>query len=140
MSAVEQSKLKKLIIKDKDGSEVHIEKETAFHPPVSTPEFSSYEERRPAHGYHPVGEAKESAAAGTYISSPLVGTFYESPSPEDPPFIKVGDSVDENTVVCIVEAMKVMNEVKAGMKGVIKEILVDNGQPVEFGTKLFLIE
>ncbi len=88
-------------------------------------------------------EAKASVSktdSGIYITSPMVGTFYESPSPEQPAFVKVGDRVDENSVVCIVEAMKVMNEVKAGKKGVVAEILIDNAQPVEFGTKLFRIE
>lgn len=75
-----------------------------------------------------------------YITSPMVGTFYMAPSPEEPSFVKVGDTVDEDTVVCIVEAMKVMNEVKAGLKGVIVEILLDNSNPVEFGSKIFRIE
>ncbi|NBT86256.1 MAG: acetyl-CoA carboxylase biotin carboxyl carrier protein, partial [Alphaproteobacteria bacterium] len=66
--------------------------------------------------------------------------FYRSPSPQDPVFVKVGDHVKENTVLCIIEAMKVMNEVKAQKTGKIAEILVENMQPVEFGTKLFRIE
>lgn len=74
-----------------------------------------------------------------YVTSPMVGTFYSSPSPDDPPFVKVGDKIEKNTVVCIVEAMKVMNEVKAGITGKIVEILVESGHPVEFGTKLFRI-
>lgn len=76
---------------------------------------------------------------GTYITSPMVGTFYSTPSPADPSFVKVGDKVEKDTVVCIIEAMKVMNEVKAGNTGTLVEILVENGQPVEFGTKLFRI-
>ena len=83
--------------------------------------------------------AKAEAVEGKFITSPMVGTFYRTPSPEDPPFVKVGDKVDENTVVCIVEAMKVMNEVKAGVSGVVAEICLDNGHPVEFGSKLFRI-
>lgn len=74
---------------------------------------------------------------GTYITSPMVGTFYTSPSPDDPPFVKVGDQVNAGDVVCIVEAMKVMNEVKAETAGKLAEILVNNGDPVEFKTKLF---
>jgi acetyl-CoA carboxylase biotin carboxyl carrier protein len=77
--------------------------------------------------------------ASSYITSPMVGTFYSANSPEDPPFVKVGDKVDKNTIVCIIEAMKVMNEVKAGVAGTVVEILVDNGHPVEFGSKLFRI-
>lgn len=76
---------------------------------------------------------------GIFITSPMVGTFYTSPSPEAPTFVKVGDRVDKNTVVCIIEAMKVMNEVKANVSGTVAEILVDSAHPVEFGTKLFRI-
>ena len=75
----------------------------------------------------------------TYVTSPMVGTFYTSPSPEDPPFVKVGDKIDKNTVVCIIEAMKVMNEIKANVTGTVAEVLVETGQPVEFGSKLFRI-
>jgi acetyl-CoA carboxylase biotin carboxyl carrier protein len=76
---------------------------------------------------------------GRFVTSPIVGSFYRSPSPEADPFVEVGDTVDADTVVCLVEAMKVMNEVKAGVKGVIKEVLVENGHPVEFASKLFRI-
>jgi len=74
------------------------------------------------------------------IVAPVVGTFYRSPSPESDPFVKVGDQVDEDTVVCIVEAMKVMNEIKAERKGVIRKALVDNGDPIEYGQPLFAID
>ena len=75
-----------------------------------------------------------------FVKSPMVGTFYISPATDKPPFIKEGDRVTEDTVVCIIEAMKVMNEVKAGVSGVIKEVLCNNASPIEFGTKLFKIE
>jgi acetyl-CoA carboxylase biotin carboxyl carrier protein len=91
----------------------------------------------PLHGQHDGDKAKE--VEGSYVTSPMVGTYYASPTPEGAAFVKVGDSVDSNTVLCIVEAMKVMNEVKAGIKGTIAEVLVENGHPVEFGTKLFRI-
>jgi len=77
--------------------------------------------------------------SGVYITSPMVGTFYISPAPEEPSFIKIGDKVEKNNVVCIIEAMKVMNEVKAGIAGTVAEIMVENGQAVEFGTKLLRI-
>lgn len=76
---------------------------------------------------------------GTFITSPMVGTFYPSPSPDEPPFLKVGDRIEKGDVLCIIEAMKVMNEVKAHVSGYVAEILVESGHPVEFGTKLFLI-
>ena len=74
------------------------------------------------------------------IDSPLVGTLYRAPSPEAAPFVKVGDKVTPDTVVCIVEAMKVMNEIKAEKSGIIRDILVENGSAVEFGQPLFVIE
>ena len=74
------------------------------------------------------------------IDSPIVGTFYTCPAPDSPPFVKAGQEVNEDTVVCIVEAMKVMNEIKAEKRGVIRKVLVENMQPVEFGQPLFEIE
>ena len=78
--------------------------------------------------------------SGVTINSPTVGTFYSAPTPEDPPFVKVGDSVGPNTVVCIVEAMKVFNQIEAELSGKIVEMLVENGDPVEFGQPLFRVE
>ncbi len=80
------------------------------------------------------------AAKRVTIDSPLVGTVYRAGSPEAAPFVKVGDKVTPDTVVCIVEAMKVMNEIKAEKSGVIKDILVENGSAVEFGQPLFVLE
>ena len=74
-----------------------------------------------------------------YITSPMVGTFYRSPTPEAPPYAEPGKHIEEETVVCIIEAMKVMNEIKAELKGVIVECLVENAKPVEFGQKLFAV-
>jgi len=73
------------------------------------------------------------------IESPMVGTFYASPDPDSPPFVQVGSSVTPETVVCLVEAMKVFNEVKAETTGVIERVLVKNGEAVEFGQPLFLV-
>jgi acetyl-CoA carboxylase biotin carboxyl carrier protein len=73
------------------------------------------------------------------IVSPMVGTFYRSPSPDSPPYIEVGQDVMEDTVVCIIEAMKVMNEIKAETTGVIAEVLAQNGKPVDFGKPLFSV-
>ena len=69
----------------------------------------------------------------------MVGTFYLSPSPDAPPYVEVGQEVDAETVVCIIEAMKVMNEIKAEVSGVITEIVAENAKPVEFGQKLFAV-
>ena len=69
----------------------------------------------------------------------MVGTFYSSPSPESPPYVAAGQEVTEETVVCIIEAMKVMNEIKAEKKGIIVEVLAQNGKPVEFDKPLFTL-
>ena len=74
------------------------------------------------------------------IMSPMVGTFYRAPSPDSPPYIEVGQEVNEETVVCIIEAMKVMNEIKAEINGVIVEVLAQNGKPVEFGKPLIRVK
>ena len=78
-------------------------------------------------------------AGTTEIKSPMIGTFYRASSPESPDFVEVGTEVNPDTVVCIIEAMKVMNEIKAETKGVITHILVENAKPVEFGQPLFRI-
>jgi len=75
----------------------------------------------------------------TYIKSPMVGTFYTSASPENPVFIEINQTIEESTIVCIVEAMKIMNEIQAETRGTILEILIENGQPVEYGQPLFKV-
>jgi acetyl-CoA carboxylase biotin carboxyl carrier protein len=89
-----------------------------------------------------VGPAAPAAEVptGPEITAPMVGTFYGAESPESDALVKVGSKVDEDTVVCIIEAMKVMNEIKADMKGTITEILVENASPVQFGEPLFRID
>jgi acetyl-CoA carboxylase biotin carboxyl carrier protein len=73
------------------------------------------------------------------IKSPIIGTFYSAPSPDSPPYVKAGDHVTPDTVVCIVEAMKVMNEIKAETSGTIEKVLITNGQVVEFGQVIFKV-
>ena len=96
----------------------------------------------PAPAAQPAAPAPSAPAAstGTPLNSPMVGTFYRSPSPGADPFVQVGDTVKKGQVVCIIEAMKLLNEVEAEEDGVIKEICVDNGQPVEYGQPLFILE
>ncbi len=88
----------------------------------------------------PASQGEEPQDGCATIDSPIVGTFYTSPSPDSPPFVKVGDTVSEDTVVCIVEAMKVMNEIKAEATGTIVEVCASNGEAVEFGQPLFKIK
>jgi acetyl-CoA carboxylase biotin carboxyl carrier protein len=152
IAAMERAKLKKLSIKEKDGSELHLEREEeeathsnppqlAFSPPYHLPSFDSQARFSPPSLHEPLSvEVKEEVKhIGKYITSPMVGTFYTASAPGDPALVKVGDKVEENRVVCIIEAMKVMNEVKAGMSGAILEVCVVDGNPVEFGTRLFKI-
>jgi acetyl-CoA carboxylase biotin carboxyl carrier protein len=79
-------------------------------------------------------------AGFAYVKSPMVGTFYRSPSPENPSFVDVNAKVEEKTVVCIIEAMKIMNEIQAEVKGTVVEVLAENGQPVEYGQRLFKVK
>jgi acetyl-CoA carboxylase biotin carboxyl carrier protein len=85
----------------------------------------------------PAAPKAEDAIPGRFIESPLVGTFYGSPAPDAAAYVKIGDRVEEGTTVCIIEAMKVMNEIKAEKSGTIAAMLVENGQPVEFGQPLY---
>lgn len=85
----------------------------------------------------PVAEAEDELYK---ITSPIVGTFYAAPAPDKEPYIKIGDKVSENTTVCIVEAMKLMNEIQAEVSGEVVKIYVENGQPVEYGQPLFGIK
>ncbi|HLU01395.1 MAG TPA: acetyl-CoA carboxylase biotin carboxyl carrier protein [Advenella sp.] len=83
--------------------------------------------------------AAPAAPAGHVVKSPMVGTFYRAPNPSSPPFVEVGATVAEGDALCIIEAMKLLNEIEADKSGVIREILVENGEPVEFGQPLFVI-
>lgn len=87
----------------------------------------------------PVPVAPAAPSGGQEIKSPMIGTFYRAPSPESASYVDIGSEVDPDTVVCIIEAMKVMNEIKAEVRGVITQVCLDNAKPVEFGQPLFKI-
>lgn len=87
----------------------------------------------------PAAETAKPEPEGALIRSPMVGTFYAAPSPESPPFVSHGSKIGADTVVCIVEAMKVMNEIQAEVSGVVAEVLVQNGDSVEYGQPLFRV-
>ena len=119
---------------EKGGFRIALAKESALAPTVS------YAPAPVAAAPAPAAAAPAEAApaaSGKEIASPMVGTFYTSPSPESPPFVKVGQKVTPDTVVCIIEAMKVMNEIKAEVSGTITEVAAENGQPVQFGQALY---
>ncbi len=156
MASMGRTRTKRLTFK-KDGVELHLEREFDDRLEQSMDLIdelpSNTEPMRRANAAF--SKAKESASslsgapsapvsdkeevASVYVTSPMVGTFYSSSAPDAPPFIKEGDKIDKNTVVCIIEAMKVMNEIKAGVSGTVVELLVESGSPVEFGTKLFRV-
>ena len=141
MTQLEGSQLKKLVVK-KGDFELHLEKESAFESPLpKRREVVVHEPESTFHSGAPLKEkgSSRSDSQGNYVISPMVGTFYSSSAPNQPVFVKAGDQVNEDTVVCIIEAMKVMNEVKAGVKGTVAEVLVENAQPVEFGTRLIRV-
>ncbi|MBD3179300.1 MAG: acetyl-CoA carboxylase biotin carboxyl carrier protein [Candidatus Latescibacteria bacterium] len=108
------------------------EPESAGVTPVPAPEV----EKVPESGSAP--EPEEDSFEK--IVSPMVGTFYRSPNPEEPPYVKEGKRISEGDVVCIIEAMKLMNEIEAETGGIIRDVLVENSQPVEYGQPLFSIE
>lgn len=113
--------------------------------PMPYPVAMGYPSAAPMH--RPAGDDADHAGGGAddeaglhAITSPMVGTFYAAADPESPPFISVGTSVGPESVVCIVEAMKVFSEIKAECSGTVVKVLVNNGEPVEFGQKLFLVK
>jgi acetyl-CoA carboxylase biotin carboxyl carrier protein len=103
------------------------------HPAVTAAPMAGHPAASPAASVEVTADHKE-------IVSPMVGTFYRAPSPDSAPYIKEGQEVAEETVVCIIEAMKVMNEIKAEVKGLITEVLVENGAAVQFGQPLFRVK
>ncbi len=130
---------------EKDGFKLKLQKgagdQTVFTVPANGPSFSA--PPGPSTAPAPVSPAapavQEKGASQREIVSPMVGTFYRAGAPESPPFVDVGKEVTEETVVCIIEAMKVMNEIKAETKGVIAEVVAESGKPVQFGQVLFRV-
>jgi acetyl-CoA carboxylase biotin carboxyl carrier protein len=119
---------------EKEGTKVKIRREkilTSLDIPVQR--VSSLHEKI-------VAETEEESQRLVTVTSPIVGTFYRAPSPDADPFVEVGARVRKNQVLCIVEAMKLMNEIESEVDGIVVKILVENGQPVEYGEPLFLIE
>jgi acetyl-CoA carboxylase biotin carboxyl carrier protein len=118
---------------EKDGIKVKIKREKMLSPmEISVQKLGSLQEK--------VTRETEEETRVITVTSPIVGTFFRAPSPEADPFVETGSKVKKAQVLCIVEAMKLMNEIESEVDGVVIKILVDNGQPVEYGEPLFLIE
>ena len=88
---------------------------------------------------NPIQEKSEISGKIEFITAPLVGTYYSSPKPEDPPFISVGDRVEVGQTICIIEAMKIFNDIDSEISGIVEEILIENGSPVEYGQKIISV-
>jgi acetyl-CoA carboxylase biotin carboxyl carrier protein len=118
---------------EKDGTKVKIKREKMLSPmEISVQKFGGLQEKV-------IREAEEETRLIT-VTSPIVGTFYRASSPEAAPFVEVGSKIKKGQVLCIVEAMKLMNEIESEVDGTVIKVLVENGQPVEYGEPLFLIE
>ena len=140
---LENSSLNEIVIKEGEESVKLVKSAGSFHAPqMITPSPQVMES--PSSETETKKETSETAETkaidGKSINSPMVGTFYSSPNPGAEPFVKVGDKVSEGDVLCIIEAMKMMNEVKSDYNGIIKEILISDAEPVEYGEALFVIE
>ena len=128
---------------EKEGFKITLKRGVDFQPLVAsvTTAPAIQTAAPPSTASSPAAGAGETVAApGREIVSPMVGTFYSAPSPEAEPYVRVGQAVTPDTVVCIIEAMKVMNEIKAEVTGVITEILVESAAPVQFGQPLFRVK
>ncbi len=136
--------LKKLIkvVEDSQISELEIEDQGSRIKIVKNPPYSAQPVvHLPPPSAQPAASAEKAVDSNlNEVTSPMVGTFYRSPSPGSPPFVQVGDRVKLGQTLCILEAMKLMNELECEVSGIVREICVENTEPVEFGTRLFLIE
>ncbi|TBH21893.1 acetyl-CoA carboxylase biotin carboxyl carrier protein [Thermus thermamylovorans] len=115
------------------------------HPPAPVapppPEAPPAPPPAPAEAPGKEGSGREGECAGCVeVRAPIVGTFYRAPAPDAPPYVKEGDRVERGQVLCIIEAMKLMNEIESEVSGIVRKILVQNGEPVEYGQSLFLIQ
>ncbi len=128
---------------EKDGLKIKLKKTVSgsFEPLVIQPVSPRSAQAAQTAAEAAFNEAQKTVLpAKMAIKSPMVGTFYTAPAPDAPPFMQPGSQVEVGQVVCIIEAMKLMNEIKSEVRGKIAEILVNNGDPVEFGQPLFLLE
>jgi len=124
---------------EREGLRVRIKKGISNIPEI-TQEKYIIQPAGVTHTAEPTKEPQPPTAKRIEINAPMVGTFYRAPAPDAPPFVEVGDEIEPGQVICIIEAMKLMNEIKTEAKGKVVEILVENAEPIEFGQPLFLIE
>ncbi|PTB20831.1 acetyl-CoA carboxylase biotin carboxyl carrier protein [Trinickia symbiotica] len=123
----------------KNAPPVYVQQSTSYTPQLSGSLPAAGASAPAEAGAAQPAPAAPAAPQGHVVASPMVGTFYRAPSPGADPFVQVGDAVKEGQTLCIIEAMKLLNEIESDKAGVVKEILVENGQAVEFGQPLFVI-
>ncbi len=140
LGAFDASKATSLELRNEAGEvfKVSQKNETISLPAAPVTEHAAQEKQQPAAPF--IHEKKEQEDDGTPVTSPMVGVFYSAPSPDKEPYVSVGSSVSKGDVLCLIEAMKLMNEVTAEKSGTITAVCVDNGQVVEYGQKLFMIK
>ena len=125
---------------EKDGTRIRLKKATAGPENYSGPIMIEREKTISTGGRESIEAVKQKISNTLEVKAPMVGTFYRAPTPEAPPYVEVGQIIEAGQVVCIIEAMKLMNEIKSEIKGKLVEILVENMEPVEFGQSMFIIE
>ena len=127
---------------EKDGMRIRLKKTSSGMEGLSAPiviEKERIAEAQRIQGYL-APAANETTPRAVEIKAPMVGTFYRASTPEAPPFVEVGQVIEPGQVICVIEAMKLMNEIKSEIKGKVVEVLVDNAEPVEYGQSMFFIE
>jgi acetyl-CoA carboxylase biotin carboxyl carrier protein len=126
---------------EKEGLKIKLSRNTALSEvePGAVPQTSAPSEEKEGSEHQELSLEKKDDNL-YYITSPMVGTFYSAPDPSSPPFVETGEEIKKNQVLCIIEAMKLMNEIESDVEGVLKEIFVENGKSVEYGQKLFAIQ
>lgn len=138
---VSENELSEITVEDGDRK-ITVKGKKCTPPPAVMPFAAPVQQTAAAAPVQAVGEEAQAAGtvSGNAVKSPIVGTFYAAPSPDKPPFVKVGDSVKKGDVIMIIESMKLMNEIKSEFDGTVKEILVSDGQAVEYDQPIMIIE
>ena len=138
--SIEEGDFKIKVKKQSDAPAANLQYQMPAQPQASASQPQSAQQVAPPQTEDSGGESGESQPDGDVVKSPIVGTFYEAASPDSDPFVKVGDKVSAGDTLCIIEAMKIMNEIDAEFSGTVKKIIVSDGQPVEFDQPLFIIK
>lgn len=138
--SIEEGDFKLKVKKQSDTPAANLQYQMPAQPQAAPQPQAPSQPASPAQQPDSSAEQQESQPDGEVVKSPIVGTFYEAPSPDSDPFVQVGDKVNAGDTLCIIEAMKIMNEIDAEFSGTIEKVIVNDGQPVEFDQPLFIIK